>query len=42
MRRSKRRRNSELDKDEQKLQIALQDIHKKVSLEFSFQNRCLS
>uniref|UniRef100_A0A915Q368 SGF29 C-terminal domain-containing protein n=1 Tax=Setaria digitata TaxID=48799 RepID=A0A915Q368_9BILA len=30
MRRSKRRRNSELDKDEQKLQVALQDIHKKM------------
>ncbi|MCP9265310.1 SAGA-associated factor 29 [Dirofilaria immitis] len=30
MRRSKRRRNSELDKDEQKLQIALQDVHKKM------------
>nr|CDP91111.1 Bm8135 [Brugia malayi] len=30
MRRSKRRRNSELDKDEEKLQIALQDIQKKM------------
>lgn len=38
MRRSKRRRSSELDKDEQKLQIALQDIHKKVSHEFRFQS----
>lgn len=42
MRRNKRHRNSDLDEDERKLQIALQDIHKKVSQEFHVQNDYLS